>query len=52
MAGGSGGAAGRELTVRGLLLGTLITFVFTSANVYLGLRVGLTFATSIQAAVI
>lgn len=42
----------RELTVRGLLLGILITFVFTSANVYLGLRVGLTFATSIPAAVI
>ncbi|ARR53842.1 oligopeptide transporter, OPT family [Rhizorhabdus wittichii DC-6] len=53
MAGGSGGTAtGRELTVRGLLLGALITFVFTSANVYLGLRVGLTFATSIPAAVI
>ena len=42
----------RELTVRGLLLGALITLVFTSANVYLGLRVGLTFATSIPAAVI
>ena len=42
----------RELTLRGLLLGALITFVFTSANVYLGLRVGLTFATSIPAAVI
>jgi putative OPT family oligopeptide transporter len=46
------GAAVRELTIRGLLLGALITFVFTSANVYLGLRVGLTFATSIPAAVI
>ena len=42
----------RELTARGLLLGALITLVFTSANVYLGLRVGLTFATSIPAAVI
>lgn len=42
----------RELTPRGLLLGALITLVFTSANVYLGLRVGLTFATSIPAAVI
>jgi putative OPT family oligopeptide transporter len=29
-----------------------MTFVFTAANVYLGLRVGLTFATSIPAAVI
>jgi putative OPT family oligopeptide transporter len=42
----------RELTLRGLLLGALITVVFTSANVYLGLKVGLTFATSIPAAVI
>src|SRR5438105_3927525 len=41
-----------ELTVRGLILGALMTFVFTAANVYLGLRVGLTFATSIPAAVI
>ncbi|RVT92552.1 OPT family oligopeptide transporter [Sphingomonas crocodyli] len=45
-------AATRELTVRGIVLGILITFVFTSANVYLGLKVGLTFATSIPAAVI
>lgn len=42
----------RELTVRGLILGALITTVFTAANVYLGLRVGLTFASSIPAAVI
>jgi putative OPT family oligopeptide transporter len=42
----------RELTVRGLVLGILITTVFTAANVYLGLRVGLTFASSIPAAVI
>ena len=42
----------KELTVRGLLLGVLLTFVFTAANVYLGLRVGLTFASSIPAAVI
>lgn len=41
-----------ELTVRGLILGTAITLVFTAANVYLGLKVGLTFATSIPAAVI
>ncbi len=41
-----------ELTVRGLILGVLITLVFTAANVYLGLKVGLTFATSIPAAVI
>ena len=41
-----------ELTLRGVILGALITLVFTAANVYLGLRVGLTFATSIPAAVI
>lgn len=42
----------RELTLRAVLLGGAITLVFTAANVYLGLRVGLTFATSIPAAVI
>ncbi len=42
----------KELTLRGLILGVLITLVFTAANVYLGLKVGLTFATSIPAAVI
>jgi putative OPT family oligopeptide transporter len=42
----------RELTVRGILLGGLITLLFTAANVYLGLKVGITFATSIPAAVI
>jgi putative OPT family oligopeptide transporter len=41
-----------ELTYRGLILGGLITLVFTAANVYLGLKVGLTFASSIPAAVI
>ena len=33
-----------ELTLRSLILGALITTVFTAANVYLGLKVGLTFA--------
>jgi len=42
----------RELTLRGLVLGAVITVVFTAANVYLGLKVGLTFASSIPAAVI
>ena len=42
----------KELTARGLVLGILITTIFTAANVYLGLKVGLTFATSIPAAVI
>ena len=42
----------RELTLRGMLLGAVITLLFTAANVYLGLKVGLTFASSIPAAVI
>jgi putative OPT family oligopeptide transporter len=42
----------KELTLRGVILGALITVVFTAANVYLGLKIGLTFATSIPAAVI
>jgi putative OPT family oligopeptide transporter len=42
----------RELTIRGVILGALITVLFTAANVYLGLRIGITFATSIPAAVI
>ena len=42
----------KELTIRGLILGALITTVFTAANVYLGLKVGLTFASSIPAAVL
>jgi putative OPT family oligopeptide transporter len=41
-----------ELTLRSLILGVLITLVFTAANVYFGLKAGLTFATSIPAAVI
>jgi putative OPT family oligopeptide transporter len=41
-----------ELTIRSLILGALITTIFTAANVYLGLKVGLTFASSIPAAVI
>lgn len=41
-----------ELTLRGLVLGALLCVVFTAANVYLGLKVGLTFASSIPAAVI
>jgi len=41
-----------ELTLRGILLGAVLTVLFTAANVYLGLKIGLTFATSIPAAVI
>src|SRR6201987_1722601 len=43
---------GKELTVRGLIIGIIITLVFTAANVYFGLKAGLTFSTSIPAAVI
>lgn len=42
----------REFTLRGVILGALITLAFTAANVYLGLKVGLTFASAIPAAVI
>ena len=42
----------RELTFRGIVLGAIITVLFTAANVYLGLKLGITFATSIPAAVI
>src|SRR5216110_1466200 len=41
-----------DLTVRGLIIGVLITLVFTAANVYAGLKAALTFSTSIPAAVI
>ncbi len=58
MAGTSGIPAGsaamplKELTLRGIVLGAIITVLFTAANVYLGLKLGITFATSIPAAVI
>ena len=42
----------KELTLRGLVLGVALNLVFTAANIYLGLKVGITFATSIPAAVI
>jgi putative OPT family oligopeptide transporter len=42
----------KELTLRGVILGALLTVVFTAANVYFGLKAGLTFASSIPAAVI
>ncbi|EAH4460679.1 oligopeptide transporter, OPT family [Campylobacter coli] len=41
-----------ELTLRGLLLGSILTIIFTASNVYLGLKVGLTFSSSIPAVVI
>jgi len=42
----------KELTGRGIIIGVIITLVFTAANVYFGLKAGLTFSTSIPAAVI
>jgi len=41
-----------ELTWRGVVIGVVITVVFTAANVFFGLKAGLTFSTSIPAAVI
>ena len=41
-----------ELTLRALALGCLLAVIFTAANTYLGLLVGLTFASAIPAAVI
>ncbi|HEY8053532.1 MAG TPA: oligopeptide transporter, OPT family [Steroidobacteraceae bacterium] len=41
-----------ELTLRAIVLGVLLTIVFTAANVYFGLKAGLTFSTSIPAVVI
>jgi uncharacterized oligopeptide transporter (OPT) family protein len=40
------------LTLRGVALGAMLRLLFTAANACLGLKVGLTFATSIPAAVI
>src|SRR5580658_7201766 len=42
----------KELTVRGVIIGIVITLLFTAANVFFGLKAGLTFSTSIPAAVI
>ncbi|MGX75078.1 oligopeptide transporter, OPT family, partial [Campylobacter jejuni] len=36
----------------GLILGSILTIIFTASNVYLGLKVGLTFSSSIPAVVI
>ena len=41
-----------ELTLRALALGCVLAVIFTAANTYLGLQVGLTFASAIPAAVI
>lgn len=41
-----------ELTLRAIVLGCILAVIFTAANTYLGLQVGLTFASAIPAAVI
>ncbi|UMY17812.1 oligopeptide transporter, OPT family [Methylobacterium organophilum] len=41
-----------ELTLRGLALGTVITVLFMTANLYMGLKTGITFSTSIPAALL
>ncbi|WP_292975456.1 oligopeptide transporter, OPT family [Nitrosomonas sp.] len=41
-----------EFTLRGVAVGIVITLIFTAANIYFGLKAGITFATSIPAAVI
>ncbi len=46
------GAKRIELTLRALVLGCILAVIFTAANTYLGLLVGLTFASAIPAAVI
>ena len=42
----------KELTLRGVLVGAVVTAVFMAANVYMGLKTGLTFSSSIPAVVI
>ncbi|QEE39808.1 MULTISPECIES: oligopeptide transporter, OPT family [unclassified Methylobacterium] len=51
-AGAPAGGHGREITARGIVLGALITVVFMAANIYLGLKTGMTFSSSIPAALI
>lgn len=51
-AGGTHPRHAAELTLRGLLLGAVITVVFMTANLYMGLKTGVTFSTSIPAAML
>ena len=41
-----------EFTIRGIIIGIILCVIFTAANVYFGLKAGLTFSTSIPAVVI
>src|SRR5689334_24493702 len=47
-----GSAPLKEITARGIIIGVVLTLIFTAANVYFGLKAGLTFSTSIPAVVI
>ena len=40
-----------EITIRSIIFGLLTAVIFTAANLYLGLKIGFTFATSIPAAI-
>ncbi|RZK83213.1 MAG: oligopeptide transporter, OPT family, partial [Methylobacterium sp.] len=51
-AGSSDAPRPREITLRGIVLGAAITVVFIAANVYMGLKTGMTFSSSIPAAMI
>ncbi|MDP4022182.1 oligopeptide transporter, OPT family, partial [Methylobacterium sp. NEAU 140] len=51
-AGRTGSRAGQEITARGIALGAAVTVVFMAANVYMGLKTGMTFSSSIPAALI
>ena len=42
----------KEFTTRGMVIGIVLCVIFTAANVYFGLKAGLTFSTSIPAVVI
>src|ERR1700749_965609 len=42
----------KEITIRGIIIGIILCVVFTAANVYFGLKAGLTFSTSIPAVVL
>ena len=42
----------KEFTTRGMVIGIILCVIFTAANVYFGLKAGLTFSTSIPAVVI
>src|SRR4051812_12695571 len=44
--------APRELTIRGVVIGSILGVIFAASSVYLGLKVGLTVSASIPVAVL